>query len=425
MGDLIDLENIENIPRCEHAKLGVIIVNYIGVPSSFIILVISIFKMCYKKKRIRFLTSIILFIFFFELMNTISKMLQLLKYIFEDTRPYLDININETPRGIICQIQIVTSIFSDLGCLLGTLLLSFRCYEVIKKRKRYTDNKKVKILSIIIITLFSLVLAIIFLLIDRATTKKSLAYKFDLRDRCNYWCWLDHKLSIACYSLYIALLVINIIYFCKIRTYLKQSYNYMKEKSTILIEKFEEPKTTNEINDEEIKENQYISKDDRHRLNQLYHMRIKCLVYPIITIIIWCLSAFYRIIDDFSMGDTDSENQTHSAQNEKEYFKNHDGLQYFVETNLILHAILSAFRGILYGFAFLIFDKKSFGDMFRRCFYKCCYKKQDLIDLDDNDDQNIESKIYSSSSSSIEDTNEKDNNEENQFRKSSNNYGAI
>ena len=424
MGDLIDLENIENIPRCEHAKLGVIIVNYIGVPSSFIILVISIFKMCYKKKRIRFLTSIILFIFFFEVMNTISKMLQLLKYIFEDTRPYLDINQFETPRGIICQIQIVTSIFSDLGCLLGTLLLSYRCYEVIKKRKRFTDNKKVKFLSITIITLCSLILAIVFLLIDRAVTRESQPYKFDLRDRCNYWCWLEHYSSIGCYTLYMALLIINIIYFCKIKKYLEQSYNNMKEKSTVLIEKFEEPKIANEINDEEVKEKQYISKDDRNRLKELYYMRIKCLVYPTITIIIWSLSAFYRIIDDSVLGRVDLPN-INSKEEEKKMFDGNKGLQAFVETNLIFHTVLSAFRGTLYGFAFLIFEEKSFGDIFRKCVCKCCYRKLDFIDLEDEDEQDKESKIYSSTSSSIEDTNEKDNNEENQFRKSSNNYDSI
>ena len=419
MGDLIDLENIENIPRCEHAKLGVIIVNYIGVPSSFIILVISIFRMCYKKKRIRFLTSIILFIFFFELMNTISKMLQLLKYKFEDTRPYLDENSVETPRGIICQIQIVISIFSDFGCLLGTLLLSYRCYDVIKHRKRNTDNKKVRFLSISIITLCSLILAIIFLLIDRAVTRGSQPYKFDLRDRCNYWCWLEHYSSIGCYSLYIALLIINIIYFCKIKSYLKQSYNNLKEKSTVLIEKFEDPKITNEINDEEVKEKQYISKDDRIRLKELYIMRIKCIVYPTITIIIWSLSAFYRIIDDSVLVDVDSKGNSKQAEIDK--FAKNKGLQPFVEVNLIFHTILSAFRGTLYGFAFLIFEEKSFGDFFRKCVCKCCYNKLDLIDLENEDEQDKESKI----NSSIEDTKEKDNNEENQFRKSSNNYGNI
>ena len=316
MGSLIDLENMDKIPRCKHVKLGVIIINFIGVPLSFLILMFSIFRMCYKKKRIPFLTSIILFIFFFEVMNTVSKMLQLLKYKFEDTRPIRQKNYNETPRGIICQIQIVTSIFSDFGSLLGTVLLSFRCYDVIKNRKKFSNSKKVKFLSISLITFFSLAFAIMFLLIDRAITRESIAYKFDLRDRCNYWCWLEHILSISCYSLYVIILIIIGIFFWKIKSYLEESYNNMKENSTVLIKKSEDQKIANEIKEqdyinfeEEIKEKKYISKNDRDRLKELHIMKMKCLIYPTIAIIVWSLSAAYRFIDDIAMLKVDNENK--------------------------------------------------------------------------------------------------------------------
>ena len=33
MGDIVDLENDWLNPRCEHVKLGVIIINLIGAPS--------------------------------------------------------------------------------------------------------------------------------------------------------------------------------------------------------------------------------------------------------------------------------------------------------------------------------------------------------------------------------------------------------
>ena len=425
MGTLIDLENMENIPRCEQAKLGVIIVNFIGVPSSFIILVICIIRMCYKKKRISFFTSIILFIFFFEVMNTVSKMLQLLKYAFEDSRTFKQNNDIETPRGIICQIQIVFSIFSDFGCLLGTLLLSFRCYEVIINKKRYLDSKKAQILSISLITFFSFGFAIMFLFIDRKMTHDSKAFKFDLRDRCNYWCWIEHTLSLICYSIYVIILVVNILYFCKIRSYLTKSYNNMKEKSIILITKSEEPKIENEINeqnyinsDPDTGEKQGISKEDRHRLNELHIMRMKFLVYPTVTITIWILSAAYRIIDDSCMGSIDEDDEK-SDKSEKEYFKRNPGLQTFVQINLILHTILSSLRGTLYGYAFAFFNEKSFGNICRNCFYKCCYKKLDLIDIDEDDDQEKDPNV----NSSLTDTNRIDNNEENQFRKSNNEYG--
>ena len=426
MYDLIDLENVERIPRCEHVKIGVIIVNYMCVPSSFIILSICIYRMCHKKKRIPFLTSIILLIFFFEIMNTVSKMLQLLKYAFEDSRTFVQRNNIETPRGIICQIQIVISIFSDFGCLLGTLLLSIRCHEVIKNKKRYLESKKAQILSISLITFFSFGFAIMFLLIDRKITHDSRAYKFDLRDRCNYWCWIEHDLSIGCYSLYVLILIFIIIYFCKIWLYLNNSYNNLKESSTVLIKKSEEPKIEIEITEQkyinsgtDIREKQDISKDDRERLKELHIMKMKFLGYPIVTIIIWILSAIYRAIDDLFIASADRDDER-SDESEKQKFQDKPALQNFIETILIFHTILSSLRGTLYGYAFAFFNEKSFGYIFRNCFYKCC--KLDLMDSDKDEEQEKDPNVNTSSSSSNTDSNEKDNNEENQFRKSSNEY---
>ena len=137
-------------------------------------------------------------------------------------------------------------------------------------------------------------------------------------------------------------------------------------------------------------------------------MRMKFLVYPSVTIIIWTLSAAYRLIDDFCMHAIDDDDET-SDVSEKNYFQDHPGMQNFVQTNLILHTILSSLRGTLYGYAFVIFNEKSFGNIFRDCFYKCCYKKLDLIDLDEDDNQEKEPNV----NSSLTDTNEEDNNEEN------------
>lgn len=418
MGDIIDLENIENIPRCTHAKLLVIIFNLIGAPSSFIILIISILIMIHNKKRITFLTSIILFIFFFEIMNSFSKLLQLLKYAFEDTRPIEQKNEIETPRGRICQIQIVTSIFSDFGCLLGTLLLSARCYDIIKNRKRCSDSKKIKFLSFFCITAISIIFAIGFLLIDRYKTSQIISFKYDLRDRCNYWCWLEHDLSSICYGFYVLIIIFIGIYFYLTIKYLNKSYQNILEKSIVLIGNSEGTNINNKenINSKEvIQEKQYMSKEDKDRLDELRIMKIKCVIYPSVTLIIWFLSLIYRIIDDFVLKDIDKSPD--SAMDEKKIFDEYPGLQGFVESNLIFHTILSAFRGTLYGFAFIIFEEKAFGDIFRR-FYRCCFKKLNIYDLDD-DEQNNDDKINSSSSSSMTDMNGKDSNEENQFRKSS------
>ena len=133
MGSLIDLENIDSNIRCNDVKETIVWMNIIGAPLSFLLLLGSIIRMIYKKKVLSFLSCIIILIFSSEILNAISKMLQLIKYIYEDTRTSKKTNEEETPRGIICQIQIVISIISDFGSLLGTILVSLRCNSVIKK----------------------------------------------------------------------------------------------------------------------------------------------------------------------------------------------------------------------------------------------------------------------------------------------------
>lgn len=144
MGSIYDLENISKNPRCVDVKGIIVIINLIGAPVSLLILITCIIRMTYNKKK-SFFTYIIIFIFCSELMSTISRLLQLFKYIYEDTRMINNKNKVETPRGIICQIQISLSIFADFCSLLGTLLLSFRCYDMIKNKKKFFSKKRTKI----------------------------------------------------------------------------------------------------------------------------------------------------------------------------------------------------------------------------------------------------------------------------------------
>ena len=107
MGVIIDLDK-EGSDRCDHVKLGIILINLIGAPLSFILLLIGILRMISSNKRISFLTSLVILIFSSEIVNAISKMIQLIKYCFEDTRrDTYDNNHMDNPRSIICQIQIV------------------------------------------------------------------------------------------------------------------------------------------------------------------------------------------------------------------------------------------------------------------------------------------------------------------------------
>ena len=424
MGDLIDLEKIDkdfNL-RCQHAKLGVIILYNIGVPSSLIILLISIFRMIFKKKQKSFFTKIIIFIFGFEIMNCISKLLQLFKYLSEDTRPYLDKNEIETPRGIICQIQIIFSIISDLGCLSGTLLLSFRCYEVIKNKKRYFDDKKKQNFFFFLISVSSLLLALGIWFWDKNITNESIPFKYDRRDRCNYGCWLEHTLSSVIYLIYVILLIIIIVYFVLTTRYVSKSYNKMLENSVVIIEESKFSNNNNENinlnNIEETKEKQLISFEDKKRLKELQIMQIKFFIYPIISIFIWTLSSIYRIIDDFLMREIDD-----NKVSEKEKLGNNLSLQIFIEINLIFHSFLSSFRGILYGFAFVIFEEKAFSRTITDCLYKCCkscFCCYNYYDFERSEDEGEEEGplINISTNSSNTETNQKDKNEESNFRKS-------
>ena len=423
MGEIIDLEKIddEHNLRCQHAKLGVIIVNFIGVPSSLIILIFCIIRMFWTKKRFSFLTKVIILLFSFEITNCISKLLQLFKYSFEDSRTFPDPNNIETPRGIICQIQIVLSIISDYGCLLGTLLLSLRCYGVIKNKIRFLDFKKWQNLSLIAIIFISSAFALLFWGLDKDDTKYSIGFKYDRRDRCNYWCWLGHYYSRICYAIYLLLLIVNIIIFSLTTAYFRNSYKNLVEKCVVTRD---EPNLSNNIRDnidytEETKENRYISPDDKKRLKELQIMHVKCFIYPIISIIIWFLSFIYRIIDDTVLYNVDNGIDGHS--NDFDILSKNRNLQRFIEASLIFHTILSSFRGIFYGYAFAIFEDKAFSNNFKETLYKiskkcCCfcpYYNLDVLRVEGEDEEDT---LINTSANS--ETNQKDNYEETKFRKS-------
>lgn len=386
MGSAWDLDRVEYNPRCRDIKEAVMIITYIGIFSSTILLIFGLVKMTCQKKRLSFLTKIIIFIFCSEILNMGSRALQFLKYAYDDTRKNPWKNDVETPRGIICQIQIVSSIVSDYCSLLGTLLLSFRCKEVIKSKKRFLDKKRTRILLILLIIIISIILSLVFLFIDRSLSKDFFSIKFDIRDRCSYWCWLEHTSSFYCYILFDIILILNIIVALQANCSLQSGYKKLLEQSVVLVEN----DSTNVLNDnnnsgEDLKEKRYISFDDRRRVDEIRMMIIKCRIYPSITIFIWVLASIYRFIDDIiSRGIDELYDQKTSQDEEEIYWQKHPNLRILEEINLIAHTILSSFRGILYGFSFILFEEKIFGNFFKNFLYKCCCKGEDLLDLEEN-----------------------------------------
>ena len=377
MGDIIDTEKIDKNVRCQDVKKAVIFINLIGAPVSFIALLISIIRMILRKKRLSFLTYIILFIFSSEIINTISKMLQLFKYCYHDTRDADDDNTVETPRGIICQIQIVTSIISDLCSLLGTLLLSIRCYDVMKNKIRFFDRKKVKILSFCIIIIVSIIISLSLLFIDRSMTDVSVYYKYDRRDRCSYWCWLCHDASLIIYSIYLIIVVLNIFYACKTFCYLKKGYKTLLDQSLILTQK------DNMICLEDNNDKNVYSEEDRKKIEDLRIMQLKCIVYPLITNLIWVFLTIYRISDDIIMKAFDNE-ETVESDDEMNYFNERPDLKRTVQAFLVIHTLLSSMRGLLYGLSFIIFEEKIFSDCFRKCINCCHLNNLNNFDLEED-----------------------------------------
>ena len=380
MGSVIDTHEVDRIPRCDNVKKPIVFINLIGTPISFICLIICIIRMLIFKKRIMFLTRLIILIFLSEIVNTISKMIQLLKYKFEDSRKIEEYDQN-SPRSIICQIQIVTSIFSDFCSLLSTLLLSLRCYDVIKNKKGFFDKGNNGTLSIISVIIISVIISISILFIDRALTLDNDSYRYDVRDRCSYWCWVGHITSLICFGLYLFILIFNIYFACKTIGYLKSGYRKLLEENDM----------NTPLNDiDKDNKNKSISsnftKEEIKRIEELRIMRIKCLIYPSITIFIWTFAIIYRVIDDIIFMEIDkADTRKDSTKQEKEFFKNKQFLQIIVKIFLIIHTFISSTRGIFYAISFIVFEEKVFYNFFRK-FWKKCFKEE-YSELDENEDE--------------------------------------
>ena len=268
----------------------------------------------------------------------------------------------------------MTSIYSDFCSLLGTLLLSLRCYDVIKRKKRFFDKEKNAHLSIIFTIFISLSLSISFLLIDKYIfSKNEIAIRYDVRDRCSYCCWVGHVTSLILFGLFSIILIFNIIFAFKTYSYLNKGYSQLLEENNISPQRRKMSTPLNDdknSNSESASENKFnnLTKEEQKRIEELRLMKTKSLIYPLVTIIIWTCITIYRIVDDSLMMDIDKGNTpTETSKNEIDIFKNNRPLHYCVQIFLVLHTFLSATRGIFYGFSFVIFEEKIFFDFFRRC----------------------------------------------------------
>ena len=371
------------VSRCLHVKLAVVLINLICSTVSLIFLIYCLIKMIKKKKQIKVLTTIILLIFFSEVVQCVSKLLQMLKYAFEDRRYEKEYKMYS--RAIICQFQIVLAIYSDYCSLICTFLLSLKCYDALKYKNKYFSNNNRTKLKIIIFTVLGCLLAgLLFLLLDRIICEGNVNYKYDSRDRCSYWCWLGHFSSIICFCFYFIILIANIVLFLKTITFLNAKQRELLEGNEPML--LEVNKLGEEANIKEKDKNlqnsdtktltfknkikKYkMSNENRVRINDLMLIKIKCTIYPLVTIFIWALFTIYRLVDDIMMNRFDKPDADDvNNYDEMEYFEAHPRFAIIVETFLVIHTVLSSIRGLLYGVSFIVFEEKMFGSFFRKLF---------------------------------------------------------
>ena len=385
MGSIIDTKRTDEIYRCNNVKIYIVYISIIGSPISLIFLLFGILRMLFEKKKRSFLTNLILLIFISEMINSLSKIIQLIKYIFKDEREIKEKEGRDNARGIICQIQIVMSIYSDLCTLLASLFLSLRCYDVIKYRKKIFDKGKKTLLSIILIIFVPIIVSIIFLLLDRKYSDKS--YRYDVRDRCSYWCWLSQIISMICFGFYSIFIILNIVFACKTHSYLKLGYKRLLEENDLSSSKNSLFTPLNDVSKEnslkgstkEIhveKKYNNLTKEEIRRLEELRLMKVKCLIYPSVTSILWTFASIYRIADTIILWRFDHGGDD-NIEDERDYFEKHQILHFFVESFLVLHTILSSIRGIFYGLSFVVFEENIFFNFFRR-FMDKFFKDEDL-----------------------------------------------
>ena len=216
----------------------------------------------------------------------------------------------------------------------------------------------------------SIIMSIELLFFDRKESQNNISYRFDVRDRCTYGCWLSHIQSIICSGLYWFFIIINTLFACKTNYYLKNILNISKEKDD------NDKDNSNELEENNNSQNELDDEknSEKKRLAELNLLRLKCLIYPITLIIFWSLITIYRIFDDIFMLDFDKGISPEEGNNEeKQFFEDHTFMKILIQFFLVIYAILSSLRGIIYGFSFIIFEEEILYDFFRKIFMPKLY----------------------------------------------------
>ena len=138
-----------------------------------------------------------------------------------------------------------------------------------------------------------------------------------------------------------------------------------------------------------------ISREELKKIEEINLMRIKSLIYPLVTIIYWTFTAIYRIVDDSFMMEFDGTKDPYDGvSGEQNFFKDHFAFQITVQVFLVLYIFLSAMRGILYGLSFIAFEEKIFFNFCRKMCKSCLKEKNFEVSqgsiIEPNTDKNTE-----------------------------------
>ena len=364
MGNLIGDETKGN-QRCGNVILAVVWISLIGSSVTLFFLIFCIIKMIKKKKeQITTLTTIILLIFFGEVVLCISKLLQILKTfkkVFGD-------------GNIICLIQIFLAIYADFCSLVCTFLLSLKCYDVLKYKNKYFSNGKHTNIKIIIFTVLGcFIVGVIFSSIDLAISGGNDSSNFASRDECSYWCWLGDITNEISYAIYFIFLIVNIILFVKICRFLNRKHKELSIANEQMIPNNKKTESKDNIDgiNNELKINDSAnysnlgglgpvkikkSVTNEVRENNLILIKIKCKIYPLVTIIFWVLAGAYRIFDDILMRFIPDPNS----------FSEYPNLAHLDQGLLVIHTFLVSIRGLLYGVSFILFEENVFGNFLKK-----------------------------------------------------------
>ena len=151
----------------------------------------------------------------------------------------------------------------------------------------------------------------------------------------------------------------------------------------------------------------------KKRVEELKLMRVKCLIYPWVTIILWVFAATYRIADFFLVERYDNNDQPETNEiDEKDFFQKHPIYHFFVEFFLTLHVFLSSTRGLFYGFSFIIFEEKIFLNFFRLICWEKFFKDVELKFIDEEKEKLVRNTENSSSVSDYNDNKSEKKDEE-------------